>query len=243
MNKIFLLVSSLCLLLLSCNDKKKIVNTFYPSGNVKDEYTILNGKKEGFGAHFYDNNVIEHFYQLSRDSNYGMSISFYENRNVSKIENIKNHKVDGQNIGFYNNGMIAYICTMKNGNLVGDCYSYNENGSRKRYTLFSKNSERVCTIDYDSIGNVIGIGSGSDFIKRDTIMNNIIYLRVIKPLYSSVEVKIFELDSSDKLINRLIYNNEFLIKKEIKESYNYEIEVSLTDLIMKKSIDQYFYYP
>jgi hypothetical protein len=103
----------------------KIVNDFYPNGEIKHEGKIINGLKEGVHKWYYENGKLDSEVEYVHGVKNGLAQSYYEN-------GVKKSKA------FYANGNV--VDTIKfyysNGN-IKSIYIYNIEGLKKKY-LYSE---------------------------------------------------------------------------------------------------------
>lgn len=83
-----------------------VVRKFYDNDNliIKEEYFVLNGKKEG------------------------VFTSYWKNGQIEAICNYNNDKLEGTYISYYNNGQLYLMTKYVNDKQVGDCIEYHQNG-------------------------------------------------------------------------------------------------------------------
>jgi hypothetical protein len=183
------------IVIINDNPIKKISIDYYPNGKLKDSVLFVNGKMKGLRYH------------------YDTSNNFYT------LQEYKNGKLNGLDKAIYNNGNIKYIGERKKGKQVNEWKFYYKNGQINSYEYFNLHSERHYLRSYDSLDNIKkSLGTILAYITMNRqyakINQEFKYkLRIAKPPYSIISLKIGELKKDSIVTNIKSLNVENNIVK------------------------------
>jgi antitoxin component YwqK of YwqJK toxin-antitoxin module len=108
------------------------VNEFYETGQLKEEVTFKEGKRDGIWKLWDENGnlMAEGIYKDGKDLNTVFK-SWYENGQLSKQATLKDGKAEGNFKEWYKNGQLKQEGTFKNDKQVGLSKEYYEKGQLK----------------------------------------------------------------------------------------------------------------
>jgi antitoxin component YwqK of YwqJK toxin-antitoxin module len=141
---------SILFIFLSCHSDKNIVREYYDSGNIKSEYALSNGKKNGVQRDFYENGV------------------------QRKIAHYLDDILTGEYIQFDSLGRIAAKGIFNMGKAVGPTY-YFQFGKKALYNERDYSGNVYYVQKWDSLGIKIkeeGCCLSKDWIEDYTVENS-----------------------------------------------------------------------
>ncbi len=110
-NKLTFIFLLFLLLFISCS--KKNIKEYYPDGRLKEEYTLLKGKKEGLCKSFYPSGKIKFEVTFKNGRENGMVKSYYENGNLKFKGVLKDNQPQGWYVFYDKNNkldsMVEYV--------------------------------------------------------------------------------------------------------------------------------------
>ena len=104
------------------------VETYHENGQLKTQYTLIKGKKEGVLTVFYEDGQLNNKYALVNGKAEGVSKGWHQNGRLSFEATFVNGKEEGLEKHWYENGQLRYEYAYVNGELEGLWNSWSENG-------------------------------------------------------------------------------------------------------------------
>jgi antitoxin component YwqK of YwqJK toxin-antitoxin module len=127
MKRYFLLLTVLISLTIFAQDKVE----YYPNGNIKAEYTLIDGKANGEVRTYNENGKLFNISNWENDIQHGQSTVFYESGEKFKVMSFKNGIQSDSMLVYYKNGQLMEVSTIKEGKKEGPFTEYYENGNLK----------------------------------------------------------------------------------------------------------------
>ncbi len=163
-------VSFLLIFIISGCDDPRIKKEYYPSGEIKLEYSVDDDmKKDGIQKEFWENGEIKGVYEWNHGVPDGTYQDYFSSGKPSAIGHFTNGLQDSIETIYYENGKIKTICYYENGERNGKFYSYFQNGSRSMIAD-SKNDTTIRSIQFDSVTNKVirfNVGPGEINIPKN----------------------------------------------------------------------------
>lgn len=126
--KIFLCVILLCLLLLSCNHDNKIIK-YYESGEILSEIRIN------------DDSIKQ-----------GETITYYKNGVIKSIVTYFDGKKNGEVYSYYENGKLESVFNWLNDTPYGNGLIFNAKGQMDEYRYYNRRGDLIYKIKFDENG-------------------------------------------------------------------------------------------
>ena len=145
------------------------VKSYHRNGNLADEESYKNGKREGLTKHYYNNGKLEAEFDYKNDKREGLANIYHQNGTLKAKGNFKNGKPEGLAKVYYENGNLKSEENYKDGKREGLKKYYYENGDLKAEIIF-KEGKPISGYEYDIHGNKTNIS--------DTHLHNMVkYLK------------------------------------------------------------------
>ena len=96
---------------------------------IKEEYHVVNGKKEGVYKSMYENGNIEIKCNYKNGKKEGVWEKWFKNGTLKYQGGYKNGQKEGTLKSWFSNGNLSFINTYKNGKKHGLCKNYSKTGS------------------------------------------------------------------------------------------------------------------
>jgi antitoxin component YwqK of YwqJK toxin-antitoxin module len=166
MHKIGLII--ILIILTSCSDKENIVNN-YPSGSVKEKYTLINDSIEGDYITYFESGEVQSITHYNHNVKNGLCKEFYKNGQLKKMVDMQNGLREGIYLYYDSIGNIE-----RKGKIINDKFCsffnvYYPNGKLKVLMLMYDDKE-IYRLSYDTNGNEIHKSENyTDLVTKDTI--------------------------------------------------------------------------
>jgi antitoxin component YwqK of YwqJK toxin-antitoxin module len=219
---------------------KKKNTEYYPNGNIKIEFELKKGIKNGSYKFYYPTGILKEHSNYKENKLHGIKKSFYPDGTLRLIvdylhgrENgtyyqyseksvliIEAEFLDGKQNGFTNyyseNGQLEKKVHFENGNQNGDFFEYHTNEQLKMYAIQLNDEPKYYEL-YDTIGNLINIGRIVDFnLQQDTIFVGeecIANIKIYGPFNNKkAKIKSYWV-SENKTITHVVDSNTYSINK------------------------------
>jgi antitoxin component YwqK of YwqJK toxin-antitoxin module len=186
-NKIFIIGS--LFLVFACQEKEKVVYTYYEDGKVKEAIEISDDTiRNGTCKSYYQSGKLAEISNYYRGVLNGEKRIFYENGNLKGIENYVEGKMNGEFMYFFENGNIETSGKSKNGIVYGTALNFFEydsgrisieadflivNGEsvRTRYVQFNKDGDTLRASPYVQIEMEDSIAIDKDLKAKIRLIN------------------------------------------------------------------------
>lgn len=117
--RLILPVSFCSLILLSCSSNTEEVILTYPTGEISQRHTEVNGKKEGVMTEYYKDGKIKGDRLFKNDIQIGKSTFYYPSGKVKEVQYYEDGKITGGDTLFYETGEPEFLRTYTKGILDG----------------------------------------------------------------------------------------------------------------------------
>ncbi len=166
---------------------------YYPNGNKKHEYTLVDGKAHGEVRSYYESGSLFIISYYEKEIQQGKSTVYYEtgelfkelnfkdgvqtdtmkvyypNGQLMEISLIVNNRKEGPFIEYYENGNIKSESNLKNGMAHGYCKFYDEEGNLKEEGEFDNGTKIGNWKEYNKIGVTMKSYKSQEIVLPDTI--------------------------------------------------------------------------
>jgi len=123
----------------------ELVKRYYKNGNLREEYTLVNGVVDGVYRGWYENGQKYVEYTFVSGKVHGSHQMWYDNGRISNESNYVAGKCEVLYRAWYTNGQKFIEYTLVRNNFHGWSYKWNSDGSIKQVTLFRDGRE----VDFD----------------------------------------------------------------------------------------------
>lgn len=156
-------LTMILLILYSCTSEEK---EYYPSGELKYEYTLKNGKKDGIALKYYESGELMQKSNWIEGEKVGKSFTYYKNGEKKYVADFENSKQDGWTFHYDSSGNLKAKQKFVEGHLDGEFEEYYANGE-----LLSKgtnNYKKATRVIYGYFPN--GDPRGYVFERNDSLI-------------------------------------------------------------------------
>jgi antitoxin component YwqK of YwqJK toxin-antitoxin module len=111
----------------------------YSNGNVKTNYRLLNGLKDGSYLSNYDDGATKEYGIFENGKESGLFVTYYPNKMYMSKINWNEGVLDGESIFYYPNGDVFQFGKYKDGKKVGEWVSYDNQGEINEKNIYDDN--------------------------------------------------------------------------------------------------------
>ncbi len=133
------------------------VKTFYPNGQLKEEFSIVEGRRQGKYKSFYEDGRLRSEEDFHNNMLHGMAYRYRPDGKFFAVHTFENHKYNGLNKWYYENGNMRSEEYYKDGMQHGLGKFYWENGNLKEETDFVNNTGHGISKRYREDGTLEAI--------------------------------------------------------------------------------------
>lgn len=196
----------LLILILSCEEKKRLEFKYYPDGTIKEEIEIKDNVATGIYKTYYETGDIQSISYQKKGKLDGLSKTFFQKEIIQSEQFYKEGSRNGVSKFYHENGNIAYVGEYKNGLEIGKHLEFYENDSGNiwnefEYLIVKGKSEQVKGIKYNKGGQVIESSNWVDVKEISTNGSSKIKITIVNPIYDSLNVTVGDFDKNFNLLD------------------------------------------
>jgi antitoxin component YwqK of YwqJK toxin-antitoxin module len=125
-------------LIFSCTSKLK--KKYYDSGELKETFQLVDGKKNGIDNKYYKNGQLLNTINWKDGYRNGLAKNYFESGEIKSVYSFLNDLQEGKSTIFYKNGGKKQELHFVKDEVTGPVRDYFENGELKFASLFSKDT-------------------------------------------------------------------------------------------------------
>jgi antitoxin component YwqK of YwqJK toxin-antitoxin module len=156
--------------------RTKVVEEYYPDGNIKSEITVQNNMRNGISKYYNENGRLMSTAEYVNDKRNGWVVNFNtENGKISTKAFFKNDVQNGELIQYYKEGSLFRTSTYEDGRVNGIIKTYWPDRKLKAENLFKMGIPSKGLKEYDRHGILI---KQPYIVVNKTVESNKIILKI-----------------------------------------------------------------
>lgn len=148
-----------------CSGQEDTIVSAYPSGNIKEQYVVINGQKNGPYTFFYENGTIWQTGNYKNDRLESKWLIYNQKGTIKQIANYSEGKREGKQSFYYENGMLMQQFFCSRDSIEGMVEIYSDIGYLVERIQHKNNKKHGEYIKLNEFGDTVVFGRFQENLK------------------------------------------------------------------------------